>query len=251
MRCFSVVFALLILAGAATVPSTASAGEVRVAVAANFTAAMQEIAADFEKHSGQRVVLSFGSTGALYAQIRHGAPYDLFLAADERRPLALEREGTTVAGSRFTYAVGRLVLWSPRAGVVDGQGRVLQRGGFAHLAIANPKTAPYGAAARQVLQHMHLWRALLPRLVRGENIAQTHEFVASGNADLGFVALSEVALTHGGSRWIVPQRLYAPIRQQAVLLARGRANPAARALVVYLKSAAGRAVITHFGYAAD
>jgi len=229
----------------------ARAGEVRVAVAANFTSAMKDIAADFERRSGHHVVLSFGSTGSLYAQIHHGAPYDLFLAADERRPKLLEQEGTAVAGTRFTYAIGRLVLWSAKPGVVDARGDVLKHGSFARLAIANPKTAPYGAAAQQVLEHLKLWHALQPRIVRGENIAQTHQFVATGNAELGFVALSQVVKTGGGSQWQVPQTLYPPIRQQAVLLVRGKDKPAAHALLDYLRSAAGRNVIERFGYGTE
>ena len=226
----------------------AQADTVRVAVAANFTSAMQQISASFERHSGDHVVLSFGSTGSLYAQIRHGAPYDVFLAADERRPRLLEEAGVAVAGSRFTYAVGRLVLWSATPGVVDAQGEVLKHGKFARLAIANPKTAPYGAAAQQVLQRLKLWSTLQPRIVRGENIAQAHQFVATGNAKLGFVALSQVMKTGGGSQWRVPQSMYTPIRQQAVLLKRGKDNAAARALIAYLKGAQGRAVIERFGY---
>jgi molybdate transport system substrate-binding protein len=229
----------------------ARAGEVRVAVAANFTAAMKEIAAAFEKSSGHHVVLSFGSTGSLYAQISHGAPYDVFLAADERRPKALESAGTAVARSRFTYAVGKLVLWSPKPGVVDDKGEVLKHGKFARLAIANPRTAPYGAAARQVLEHLKLWDSLQPRIVRGESIAQTHQFVATDNAELGFVALSQVMKTGGGSSWIVPQALYTPIRQQAVLLVRGKDNTAAHALIAYLKSDAGAVVIKRFGYGTE
>lgn len=225
-----------------------SAAEVRVATAANFTAAMKQIANQFERRSGHRVALSFGSTGGLYAQIRHGAPYDVFLAADERRPRLLVKEGYAVSGSRFTYAVGRLVLWSAKPGFVDSKGDVLERGGFVRLAIANPKTAPYGAAAQQVLEKLRLWHSLQPRLVRGENISQAYQFVSSGNADLGFVALSQVVKIRGGSRWTPPQSMYHPLQQQAVLLGRGKDNPAALALLAWLKSAAARTTITSLGY---
>lgn len=250
MRVSGTMNALVLIAALCCVP-VAQAGVVRVAVAANFTTAMKEIAGAFEHHTGDRVLLSFGSTGSLYAQIRHGAPYDVFLAADERRPRLLEQAGVAVKGSRFTYAVGRLVLWSAKSGVVDAKGEVLKHGKFARLAIANPKTAPYGSAAKQVLEHLKLWHTLAPRIVRGENIAQTYQFVATGNAELGFVALSQVMQIGGGSRWPVPHDLYSPIRQQAVLLKRGKDNAAAHALIAYLKGKAGRAVIEHFGYATE
>jgi molybdate transport system substrate-binding protein len=253
MKKLSRVMGSLLLVGALLTGRPAGAADgpvVRVAVAANFTAAMKRIAAGFERVSGDRVLVSFGSTGSLYAQIRNGAPYDLFLAADERRPRLLEGEGAAVPGSRFTYAVGRLVLWSAQTGLVDRRGAVLGHGSFTHLAIANPKTAPYGAAAEQVLRHLGLWEKLQPRIVRGENIAQTYQFTATGNAQLGMVALSE-ARNSGGSRWDIPQNLYTPIRQQAVLLVRGRDNPTARALLAYLKSDAGRRVIHSFGYGTE
>lgn len=234
-----------------SVPTPAAAADttVRVAVAANFTATMKQIATAFTRDTGNKVLLSFGSTGSLYAQIRNGAPYDVFLAADARRPQLLEQAGLAVPGSRFSYAIGRLVLWSARPDLIDARGEVLERGDFARLAIANPRTAPYGAAAKQVLEQLGLWARLQPRIVRGENIAQTHQFVASGSAELGFVALSQVAQTPGGSRWVVPEKLYTPIHQQAVLLKRSADQPPARALMAYLKGPAAQRIIHDFGYA--
>ncbi|MEG4315528.1 molybdate ABC transporter substrate-binding protein [Pseudomonas sp. FIP_A4] len=232
-------------------PFTASADEVRVAVAANFTAPMQKIAEAFARDTGHRAVLAFGATGKFYAQINNGAPFDVLLAADEQTPQRLEDEGQGVAGSRFTYAVGSLVLWSAREGYVDPQGRVLADGDFRHLALANPKTAPYGAAALQTLEKLGLRERLQPRFVQGENIAQTHQFVASGNAELGFIALSQV-IEDGriarGSAWRVPADQHQPIRQDALLLQRGEHNPAARALLDYLRSASAVALIRAYGY---
>lgn len=230
----------------------AHAGEVQVAVAANFTAPMQAIAAQFERDTGHRARLAFGSTGKFYAQIRNGAPFEVLLAADDETPARLEKEGQAASGTRFTYAIGRLVLWSARAGVVDAKGEVLRTGDFRHLAIANPKTAPYGAAAVAVLKKLNLLDAVQARLVQGENIAQTHQFISTGNAQLGFVALSQVARDGriaSGSGWIVPASLHEPIRQDALVLAGGRGNPAAQALLDYLKSAKARAIIQSFGYA--
>lgn len=232
-------------------PFTASADEVRVAVAANFTAPMQKIAEAFARDTGHRAVLAFGATGKFYAQINNGAPFDVLLAADEQTPQRLEDEGQGVTGSRFTYAVGSLVLWSAREGYVDAQGRVLADGDFRHLALANPKTAPYGAAALQTLEKLGLRERLQPRFVQGENIAQTHQFVASGNAELGFIALSQV-IEDGriarGSAWRVPADQHQPIRQDALLLQRGEHNPAARALLDYLRSASAVALIRAYGY---
>lgn len=232
-------------------PFTASADEVRVAVAANFTAPMQKIAEAFARDTGHRAVLAFGATGKFYAQINNGAPFDVLLAADEQTPQRLEDEGQGVTGSRFTYAIGSLVLWSAREGYVDPQGRVLTDGDFRHLALANPKTAPYGAAALQTLEQLGLRERLQPRFVQGENIAQTHQFVASGNAELGFIALSQV-IEDGriarGSAWRVPADQHQPIRQDALLLQRGEHNPAARALLDYLRSASAVALIRAYGY---
>lgn len=227
------------------------AGEVQVAVAANFTAPAQQIAAEFERQTGHRAALSFGATGKFYAQISNGAPFEVFLSADDTTPAKLEKEGQTVAGSRFTYAIGALALWSAKTAFVDAQGEVLQSGSFKHLAIANPKTAPYGAAAIETLTRLKLLDAIQPKFVQGENIAQTFQFVSTGNAELGFVALSQITkdgkLT-GGSAWIVPGNLYEPIRQDAVILARGQDNPAAAAFMDYLKTPRAHAIITSFGY---
>jgi molybdate transport system substrate-binding protein len=233
------------------VPALALAGEAQVAVAANFTAPMQQIAAAFAKDTGHRAVLAFGSTGKFYAQVSNGAPFDVLLAADDETPARLEKERLAVPGSQFTYATGRLVLWSAREGYVDAEGKVLQGGAFAHLAIANPKTAPYGAAAVAILKQMHLYDRLAPKLVQGENISQAHQFVASGSAELGFVALSQVSRDGkftSGSGWIVPAALHRPIRQDAVLLVHGRDNPAARALLQYMRSDRARAIVRSFGY---
>jgi molybdate transport system substrate-binding protein len=229
----------------------ARADEVQVAIAANFAAPAKQLAADFEKETGHKVQAVFGATGKFYAQIRNGAPFEVLLAADDETPARLEKEGAAVAGTRFTYATGRLVLWSAKAGVVDAAGSVLKQGGFDHIALANPKLAPYGAAAVEALATLQLLDTLQPRFVQGENIAQTHQFVASGNALLGFVALSQV-MTDGritaGSAWIVPAHLHQPIRQDAVLLEKGKGKPAARAWLDYLRGDRARAVIKSLGY---
>jgi molybdate transport system substrate-binding protein len=233
------------------IASTAHAGEVQVAVAANFTAPMQKIAAAFAQDTGNRAVLAFGATGKFYAQIHNGAPFEILLAADDATPARLEQEKQTVPGTRFTYATGRLVLWSAKADYVDSQGKVLQSGNFNHLSIANPKAAPYGAAAVETLTRLHLMARLQPKIVQGENIAQAHQFVSTGNAELGFVALSQVARDGkftAGSGWIVPDGMHSPIRQDAVMLAKGGANPTARALMAYLKSARAQGIIRSFGY---
>jgi molybdate transport system substrate-binding protein len=231
--------------------SNAQAAEVGVAVASNFMAPMQKIAQAFEQDTGHKAVLSFGSTGSFYAQIKHGAPFQVLLAADTQTPLTLEKEGLGVAGSRFTYAVGQLVLWSRQPGLVDGKGAVLRSGKFERIALANPKLAPYGAAAVEVMGQMGVLKDMQPKLVQGENIAQTYQFVATGNAQLGFVALSQV-MADGkmapGSGWPVPPGLHAPILQDAILLTKGRDNPAAPALLNYLKSEKARALIRSFGY---
>lgn len=231
---------------------TVQADEVQVAVAANFTAPMQKIAAEFEKDTGHKALLVFGATGKLYAQIKNGAPFQVFLAADDKTPAKLEAEGGTVPGSRFTYAIGTLVLWSAKPGFVDDQGEVLKKGAFKHLAIANPKTAPYGAAAVATLTQLGLLDAIQPKLVTGENISQAYQFVVTENAELGFIALSQVMADGqmtGGSAWIVPADLHEPIRQDAAILAKGRNQPAARALVEYLKGDKAAAIIKSYGYA--
>ena len=227
------------------------ADEVQVAVAANFSAPMQRIVALFENDSGHQASLAFGATGKFYAQIANGAPFEVLLAADDETPAKLEKEGLGVAGSRFTYAVGKLVLWSANADLVDSAGAVLNTGSFKHLALANPKTAPYGAAAIEAMTKLKVLAELQPRIVQGENISQAHQFVVSGNAELGFVALSQVyqdGKLSGGSMWAVPANLYEPIRQDAVLLAKGRDKPAAAALLAYLKGDQARAIIKSYGY---
>lgn len=226
------------------------ADEVSVAVAANFTVPLQRIAADFEKDTGHKVVASFGSTGKFYAQIKAGAPFEVLLSADDETPARLIAENAAVAGSQFTYAIGKLVLWSAQPGLVDSQGDILKKGGFAHLALANPKLAPYGAAGIEVMKALGSFDALQPKLVTAENITQAYQFISTGNAELGFVALSQV-LKDGkieGSSWLVPAKLHTPIRQDAVVLDKGKGKPAAQALLQYLKSPKAIAVIQSFGY---
>lgn len=229
----------------------AQAGEVTVAVAANFTAPMQKIAAAFKADTRHDAKLVFGATGAFAAQIRNGAPLDVLLAADDETPARLEKEGFAAPGSRFSYAVGRLVLWSAREGYVDPQGDVLARGDFDRIAIADPKLAPYGRAAVETMQHLRVYNKLQPRMVQGENISQAFQFVATGNAPLGFVALSQVTQDGRiakGSAWIVPASLHAPIKQDAVLLAKGQGNPAAAELLKFLKGDKARGIIRAYGY---
>ena len=243
--------ALLLLAGLLCTGMPAAAAEVVVAVAANFAAPMQRIAAAFEREAGHRAVLSVGSTGGFHAQIRNGAPFEVLLAADDETPARLEAEGLAVAGSRFTYAVGRLVLWSARPGVVDERGEVLRSGGFTRIALANPKLAPYGAAAFEAMTRLGVLDAVRPRIVQGENVGQAWQFVATGNAPLGFIALSQVARDGRiaqGSGWVVPAGLHAPIRQDAVLLRPGQGRPAADALLAYLRGEQAAAIIRAFGY---
>ncbi|MEJ2346426.1 MAG: molybdate ABC transporter substrate-binding protein [Gammaproteobacteria bacterium] len=251
MRRFHLPTLLVAALLAMVTPLPAGAGEVHVAVAANFLSTVKVLIRRFESDHKGRVLLSAGSTGKLYAQIMHGAPYDLFLAADSRRPRLLAENGNGIADSRFTYALGQLVLWSRKPDLVDGHGRVLHGDAVQRLAIANPKTAPYGAAARQVLQHLKLWKRYRGRIVRGDNVGQTFEFIASGNADAGFVALSQVKRYrsgHSGSLWQVPADLHDPIEQQAILLTRARGNATARAFVAFLRSDAGRRIIRDSGY---
>jgi len=230
------------------VPGQSMAEEIRVAVATNFADAMTSIAKRFEAGTDYKVTPIFGSTGKHYAQISNGAPFDAFFAADVHRPQRLENEGMALPGSRFTYAVGKLLLWSPKAGTVDTEGKVLERGGFRYLAIANPKLAPYGKAAQEVLQTRGLWDSLRRHLVRGENIGQTFQFVNSGNAELGFVAVSQVKHPNqpiAGSFWEVPQALYSPIEQQAVLL---KNSEAARAFLVFMRSEEALKIIQDYSY---
>ncbi|VVO53571.1 molybdate ABC transporter substrate-binding protein [Pseudomonas fluorescens] len=231
--------------------SAAQADEVQVAVAANFTAPIQAIAADFEKDTGHKLVAAYGATGQFYAQIKNGAPFDVFLSADDTTPEKLEKEGDTVKGSRFTYAVGTLALWSAKDGYIDAQGEVLKKNEYQHLSIANPKTAPYGLAATQVLEKLKLTDATKAKMVEGQNITQAYQFVSTGNAELGFVALSQIykeGKVTSGSAWIVPASLHDPIKQDAVILSKGKDNAAAKALVEYLKGPKAAAVIKSYGY---
>jgi len=234
-----------------TLSLLAQADEVQVAVAANFTAPMQQIATQFEKDSGHKATLAFGATGKFYAQIVNGAPFEILLSADDETPARLEKEGLGIVGSRFTYAIGTLVLWSANPTLVDTKGEILKSGDFKHLALANPKTASYGTAAVEAMTKLGLMTSLQPRFVQGENISQTQQFIMSGNAELGFVALSQVykdGKIAGGSAWIVPANLYQPIQQDAVLLSKGKNKPAAFALLAYLKGDKARAIIKSYGY---
>jgi molybdate transport system substrate-binding protein len=233
----------------------ASAGAVaeplHVAVATNFAPTCRAIADAFSAATQHEVVISAGSSGKLFAQIENGAPFEVFLSADAEKPEKLEKNKMAVPGSRFTYAIGKLVLWSAKPDYVDDQGRILETGGFKHLALADPKLAPYGEAAIEVLKNKGLLEKIKPLFVLGENISQTYQFVSTGNAELGFIALSQViegGKIAKGSGWIVPEELYAPIRQDAVLLAKGEDNPAAAALIQFLKSADARAIIQKYGY---
>jgi molybdate transport system substrate-binding protein len=227
----------------------ARAAETQVAVAANFTEPAKAIASAFKAQTGHTASLSFGSSGQFYAQIAHGAPYEVFLSADEDRPKQAEREKLGVPGTRFTYAVGRLALYSRTPGLADG-GAALRAGRFDKLAIADPTTAPYGAAALQTLQKLGVYERLKPKIVQGTSITQAYQFVETGAAELGFVALSQVIGAPGDSRWIVPAADHAPIRQQAILLQPGKDKPAAKAFLAYLKGPAAAAIIRRYGYEA-
>jgi molybdate transport system substrate-binding protein len=243
-----IVTAFLAVWVAATA-TPALAEEITVAVAANFTEPAKEIAAAFEKATGDTVTLSFGSSGQFYTQIASGAPFEVFLSADADRPTKAEQAGLAVAGTRFTYAVGRLVLWSPTAGLVDDHGAVLKGGGFSKLSIADPAAAPYGLAAIQTLKTLGLYDQIKPKIVQGSSIAQAFEFVKTGNAELGFVALSQVIAEPGGSRWLVPEGDHEPITQQAVLLKPGADSAGARGFLTFLKGSQAKAIIRRFGYA--
>jgi molybdate transport system substrate-binding protein len=237
--------------GLALASMAAQAEDVQVAVAANFAGAFQKIAAGFTASTGHKVVSISGSTGKFYTQIQQGAPFEVLLAADDDTPAKLEGEGLAVKGQQFTYAIGKLVLWSAKPDGMDKDGNVLKKGEFTHLALANPKLAPYGAAGMEALKALNLMAAVQPKIVQGENIAQAFQFVATGNAEIGFVALAQVAAPDkpaGGSYWLVPTSLYSPIRQDAALLNKGADNPAAKALLAYLKGDAAKAVIQSYGY---
>jgi len=224
------------------------AAQTNVAVAANFTDAAREIAAAFKQKTGHDAVLSFGSAGQFYSQITQGAPFQVFLSADDARPKKLIEDGLAVSDSRFTYAIGKLVLWSKTANLVNGE-QTLRAANFAKLAICNPVAAPYGAAAVQTMEALKLREALLPKIVEGATITQAYQFVETGNAELGFVALSQLTGVEAGSRWVVPQELYAPIRQDAVLLKSGVGNDAATGFIAFLKGPEARAIIEKYGYA--
>ena len=247
--------ALVVIGGLALRSSLVSRSdnpELTLAVAANFTRAMEALVAAFEDETNQAVTLVFGSTGTLYAQITNGAPYDAFFAADARRPRLLDEDGATVAGTRFTYAIGRPVLWSPDSDLVQ-DAQVLVNGGVRRVALADPKLAPYGEAARQVMTGLGVWETLQPKIVYGENVNQAYQFVDSGNAEVGFVALSQVIDPKtgniGGSRWQPPPTMYDPIEQQAVILKRTDERPLAERFMTYLRSDSATEVIRRFGYA--
>ncbi len=226
----------------------AAAATVQIAVASNFMEPAKEIAAAFSAKTGHQTNLSFGPTGQIYVQISHGAPFEVFLSADKERPQQAEKDGFSVDDTRFTYAVGRLVLYSTRPGFVDAHGKVLAREDLEHLAIADPTIAPYGLAAVESLGKLGLYDRLKPKIVQGSSIAQTFQFVQTGAAEVGFVALSQVINRPDGSRWIVPAKFHSPIDQQAVLLKTGANNPAAKAFMAFLKSPTARAIIRRYGY---
>ena len=238
------ICAVLIL----VVATSTAAEEIRVAVASNFTEAMRQVAGRFEQRSGHQIIPVFGSTGKHYAQIKHGAPFHAFFAADVKRPRLLEEQGLGMPGSRFTYAVGKLVLWSPNADYVDPSGQVLKDGDFRYVALANPKHAPYGRAAQEVLEALGQWQHLQRKLVRGENIGQTFQFVMTGNAELGFIAWSQLGRPgqpEKGSWWAIPQEFYAPIEQQAILL---KDNAAARDFLSFVRRKEAKEIIRAYGY---
>jgi molybdate transport system substrate-binding protein len=230
----------------------AVAGEVTVAVAANFTGPMQKIAQEFERDTGHKAQLAFGSTGKFYAQIKNGAPFEVLLAADDETPAQLEKEGFALSGTRFTYATGRLALWSKNPYLVDDKGEVLRSNRFEKLAIADPKLAPYGVAAMEVIQHLGVQAKVTPKLVQGESIGQTYQFISTENAQLGFVALSQISFDARislGSAWVVPLSMYTPLKQDALLLNAGKDNAAALALMKYLQADKAKTIIRQYGYA--
>jgi molybdate transport system substrate-binding protein len=239
---------IVLTLAAALAAGPALAAETQVAVAANFTEPAKQIAALFKAATGHTATLSFGSSGQFYAQMAHGAPYEVFLSADAERPAKAEQDGLGVTGSRFTYAIGRLVLYSKTPGLVDGAGAVLSGAKFNKLSIADPAAAPYGAAAVQTLNKLGVYGAVKPKIVMGSSITQAFQFVDTGAAELGFVAYSQVINVAGGSRWLVPAADHAPIKQQAILLYPGQNNPAARAFLAFLKGPQAVAVIRKYGY---
>ena len=250
------LFGWVIISSGAVVCATLKAEEVTVAVAANFTAPMQKIAQAFEQDTGHKALLAFGATGKFYAQIKNGAPFAVLLSADDETPTRLEKEGVAVAGTRFTYAVGRLALWSKNASLVDDKGQVLlsnatDKNSFKKLAIADPKLAPYGAAAMEVLDRLGVIAKVRPKLVQADSIGQAFQFVMTENAELGFVALSQISIDGRitqGSAWVVPQNLYTPLKQDAVLLPLGKNSAAALALMKYMRTDRAQAIIRAYGY---
>jgi molybdate transport system substrate-binding protein len=242
---------LSVLLCATLAHAAAHAAEAQVAVAANFAEPIKAIAAVLHQTTGHKLKISTGASGAFYTQIKNGAPFDVFLSADDERPAMLEKDGLAQPGTRLTYATGKLVLWSAKDGRVDGQGKVLQAPNLGKVAFANPKTAPYGTAAMQVVERLGVKDTVTPRLVQGESIGQTFNFVKTGNADVGFVALSQVLVAgklKEGSMWVIPRTLYDPIRQDAVLLKRGADNAAAKALMQLLQSPDIQDLIRRYGY---
>ena len=229
---------------------TAFAGQTNIAVAANFTEVAKEIASAFKAKTGHEAVLSFGATGHLYTQITQAAPFQIFLSADAEHPRKAVDDGLGIADSRFTYAIGKLVLWSKTTDLVKGE-ETLKSGTFSKLSIANPALAPYGAAAVEAMKKLGVHEAIQPKIVQGNNIAQAFQFIDTGNAELGFVALAQLATVTAGSRWVVPRTFYSPIKQDAVLLNQGASNEAATAFMTFLKGPEARAIITIYGYALD
>jgi molybdate transport system substrate-binding protein len=250
MRAVKSLIASLALATAALLMSHANAAQTHVAVAANFTDASKEIATAFQKKTGHEAILSFGSSGQFVTQITQDAPFEVFLSADDERPKKLISQGFGVPGSEFTYAVGKLVLWSKQAGAVKGE-ETLKDAKFSKLSICDPVAAPYGAAAVETMKSLKLYDALKPKFVEGADITQAYQFVETGNAEVGFVALSQLAGKSEGSRWMVPQDLYKPITQGAVLLKKGEKNPAATAFIEFLKGPEARVIIEKYGYVTD
>lgn len=243
------VFTVLVLFGLLSLPVRAA--EVSVAVASNFAAPVERIAALFQKESGHTVKVTLDASGKLYAQIRGGAPFDAFLSAEEEMPKQLMQDGLAVSGSRFVYATGRLVLWSAQSGLVDEKGAVLNKGNFNALAIANPRFSPYGVAAKETLTKLTMWNAIQGKLTKGENVTETYQLAATEKADLAFIALSQVmrdGKVTSGSWWLVPSELHKPIRQSAVLLSRAKDPEAAKAFLAFLRSEKARAVMRGFGY---
>lgn len=244
----SMLVVILLLFG-----QTSWAATTLVAVASDFTKPMTEIAAAFERTTGHTAKLSFGSSGKAFAQIQSGAPFEVYLSASEKYPLELEKNGFAVIDSHFVYAIGKLVLWSAIPGYVDDQGKILTTGGFKHIALADPTHAPYGVVAEDVMKSLGVLDKLRPLFVQGENISQTFQFVNTGNAELGFVGLAQVIDVNSekigsGSGWIIPDNLHSPFRQMAVLLKTGAENPAAHALVDFLKSPTALAIIEKYGF---